>query len=113
LVIINGGQSILTQALANTITQAQYGDDDTLEAISDTGLISPIASTLKNVSKLISGNSILVVHELLSLDAAGELLAEYELRTGSASITRNTTTPLAKTTTKEVVTTTVLYADYN
>jgi hypothetical protein len=85
-----------------------------LESVSDTGLLSPLAATQKTTTKLISGNSILAVHQLLSTEANGEDLVEFELSSGTTnSLTRKTTILLEKTANKEVLTTTTLYADYN
>jgi len=113
MVFLEQGGETVRDLIAVALTTGQYGDDSTTESASDTGLISPIASSSQTLSVTKSGLTIETVHELDSVTSNGETLAEFALDTSTQSLTRVTTTPLIKDNTKEVVTTSIIYISIN
>jgi len=80
MVLLNEGLNKLATEFASLITQGQWGTGTTLETVGDTGLETPLASTLLNVSAVSSNNSCQFTHTIPSTTANGVALTEYELR---------------------------------
>ena len=104
MVIHEDGQNKITTLIATSFDQGQYGTDDTLESVTDTGLIAPVASSDKPLSGLVSGNSFQLIHDLEAADANDVTLQEFTVKIDGDSVNRLTTFPIEKTVRKEVTT---------
>jgi len=113
MVILSQGGVAIRDAVADELITGQYGSDGTTESESDTSLGTPIASTIKTLAITKSGLTIEAVHELISTEGNGNTLREYALQSSTQDITRVTTTELVKDSTKEVVTTSVMFVSIN
>lgn len=113
MVIHTTGQSKLTTEIALLFDLGQYGDDDTLESESDSGLISPIVATSKSLGGFVTGNNFQLSHELLSADANSQVLREFTVAVSGSSVTRVTTFPVTKTDQVEITTFNLWNLRYN
>jgi hypothetical protein len=92
---------------------AQYGSGTILESASNTALVSPIATSYGPLSNTRSGQSIALVHEIVSTTANSTTMTEFAIYKGGVLQSRVTTTPIYKDSTKEVQTTTIIFVDIN
>ena len=85
--------------IADNVDKGQLGTSGTIAQSSDTGLISPDASTIINATNTISGNQITFSYSKLSTVGAGTTYREYEIfdNTNSVNWTRFLFTPLEAT----------------
>lgn len=114
MVIVNNGATVIRDAISAYIYDGYFGSGTTPATVTDTTLVSSISSSIKTISTSKSSNSLLVVHELTSVDANTTTLSEFALRASSGTlITRSTINPVAKDNTKEVTTTTIIFVDTN
>lgn len=113
MVIHQTGQAIITLRLANQFDNGQYGDDGTVESVTDTDLISPIASSDLPLIRLVSGNSMQFIHELDEFTSNGETLREFTLKIDGDSVNRVTIFESEKNDTTEISTVTIWAVKYN
>ncbi len=113
MVIVTTAGEDVCNYIAGAWNQGQYGSGTILETESDSSLVSPVAATLGTISNTRTGLSISMIHEIASTTANSTTLAEYALFDDSTLRTRVTTTPLAKDSTLELQTTTILFLDIN
>ncbi|GAF76349.1 unnamed protein product [marine sediment metagenome] len=98
MVTLDEGINEVALRHASDITKGQWGDDNTNPAVTDTGLISPIASTLITVAATNSGNSAQFTHTVPSTTANGNTLREFELQfDNGVSLNRTVGGDVAKT----------------
>lgn len=80
MVLLDQGLTELAERLAADITKGQWGDDNTDPKVTDTGLLSPITSTLITLTTTSSGNSAQFTHTVPSTTANGNTFREFELQ---------------------------------
>lgn len=79
MLLDEGLEEAATQ-FALLITQAQFGTGTTLPTASDTGLQTPVAATLLDVTVTVSGASGQFTHALSSAIGNGSDMTEHEYR---------------------------------
>lgn len=112
VIVTTAGQDICNY-IAGSWNQGEYGSGTTLESDSDSALVTPIVATLGTLSNTRTGLSISMIHEVASTTANSTTFAEYALFASGTIKTRVTTTPIAKDSTLEMQTTTILFLDIN
>jgi hypothetical protein len=83
MVLLNEGLERLATLFSSDITKGQWGTGTTLPTQSDTGLETPVAATLLDVTSSSSGNSSQFTHTVTSALGNGNDLTEFELQFGN------------------------------
>lgn len=83
MVVLNEGLDRITTLIANDITDALAGTDNTTPSATQTGLISPVAATEANVTVTVGSRSIQTSHVISSVVATGNTFTEWIIRMNS------------------------------
>jgi hypothetical protein len=113
MTVLNQGGLIFRDVVSNTITYGKWGTGTTSPTVTDTGLVASVAGSEIAVTKENSGQSIRITHELNTVTANTNTLAEYTFESGSTALTRMITTPFSKNLQNEVQTISILFVDIN
>jgi hypothetical protein len=113
VIVTAAGQAVLDN-VAISWTTGQYGSGTITETESDSSLNSALSYTSGSLTNTRTGLSLSMVHEIASTTANSVTLAEFAtFQSATLLRTRVVTTPFTKTSSEEVVTTTILYLDIN
>jgi len=107
MVLLDAGLNALATNLGGDITKGQWGENSDTPSPTDTGLTSPIASTLITTTNTASNNTMQAAHTVNSTLANGETFTEFELQFSNGdSLMRSVGGSVSKTSTNEVTTVT-------
>lgn len=105
MVILDEGLNKFASDAVSDITKGQYGTGTTEPKVNDTGLETPVATTLLATTNTSSGNSTQLTHTVPSTVANGNSLTEYELQfSDGTSLNRSLQGTITKSASFEVVT---------
>jgi len=109
MVLTTQGKNFIRDLIDADISQGQLGTDNTAPNATDTGLISPVAATLKTVTTTTADKQINIEYSLATTDGNGNTYQEFETRVTLGGINRVTFVGIPKTSTIEMNVITTLF----
>lgn len=99
MVLLNEAIEYIRDHIKTNVDKGQLGTSGTLAQSTDTGLVSPDATTIVDNTNVSSGNQITFSYSKLGTIGAGTIYKEYEIfdNTNSVNWTRFLFTPLEAT----------------
>lgn len=113
MVLLTDGKNRIRDLINSDLNNGQWGTGVTAALPSDTGLETAVAATSKAVTSTTADKQITIDHNLPSTDGNGSTLSEFviNLNAGTDFLSRIVITGLAKQSTEQWQTTTILFIE--